>query len=257
MATLANSHVVSVDTSLSDTILTGFDLSVSTTTSNEVEISVRHSTISSGSLPANAKVVANGLIDGATALEPVAIETEKINFGEGFRPEPYNFISSATQLTTWAGDMPNLKSGYNMFAERSNIESFCGDLSAMTNGSGMFSSCNNLKSFTSDLSSLMDGNGMFGGCNLDAESVECIADTINEHEGEISITWATEGLPAEDKRQKLVDELSRIVDKGWTLETNQELLPLFDSEKYETGSTSVQPLDLESEPRTIYYVVKK
>lgn len=81
LAALANSHVVSVDTDSDNIVLTGFSMGVSTSLSNEVEISVKHSVINSGSLPATAKVVANGLIDGATAAEPIAIETEKINFG--------------------------------------------------------------------------------------------------------------------------------------------------------------------------------
>lgn len=119
----------------------------------------------------------------------------------------------------------------------------------------MFNQCTNLTTFISDLSSLTYGGQMFYNTNLSLESVECIADTINEYEATISISWNT--LPAESERQALIDELSRIVDKGWTLRTNDELLPLFDSEKYQIVSSEVQPLDLDSEPQTIYYVVKK
>lgn len=161
---------------------------------------------------------------------------------------------SGADFTQFVGDLPSLTIGSFMF-QNSDLVEFIGDLSSVQRGLQMFAWCNNLTTFTSELSSLTNGSLMFFETNLSLESVEGIADTINTYDGEFSIYWAT--LPAESERQALVDELSRIVDKGWTLQTNQELLPLFDSEKYETGSLKVQPLDLDSEPQTVYYVRKK
>ena len=155
-----------------------------------------------------------------------------------------------------------------MFNGCTELTTFIGDLSSLTDGSTMFNGCAELTTFIGDLSSLTNGNSMFSGTNLSLESIECIADSICEGyystndtsigpptHGEINITWNS--LPSETERQALVDELSRIVDKDWCLTTNGELIPLFDSEKYETYSTSVQPLDLDSEPQTVYYVRKK
>ena len=249
LAALASGKVSSVTAGNGDA-LTGLSVSVDNTDATAPTISVTNGVINSGSLPATAKVVANGLIDGTDV-----IETEKINFGEGISSYISSLTSNSPTLTTWVGDMPNLQSGYNMFAAHSALESFIGDLSSLTYGASMFYSCGKLTSFIGDLSSLTDGYTMFSNTMLSPESVECIADTINEYGGHIGISWKT--LPEEDKRQELVDALSRIVDKGWTLYTNQALTPLFNSEKYQTGYDTVQPLDLDSEPQTVYYVVKK
>lgn len=160
-----------------------------------------------------------------------------------------------TNLTQFIGDLPSMTNADWMFYNDSNLIEFIGDLSSLRNGRQMFNSCSNFKTFIGDLSSLEQGELMFNYNSLSIDSVSCIADTINEYEGHITISWFE--LPEEDKRQEFINELSLIVDKGWTLETNAELLPLFDSEKYQTGTQTVQPLDLESEPQTIYYVVKK
>jgi hypothetical protein len=114
-----------------------------------------------------------------------------------------------------------------------------------------------LSEFDSDLSSLTNGTDMFNDTQLNLESIVCIAETIATNENSTRLTIKWKQILEESVRQEYVDVLSRIVDKGWSLETNQELLPLFDSEKYEIGSHTIQPLDIESEPQTIYYVVKK
>jgi hypothetical protein len=44
----------------------------------------------------------------------------------------------------------------------------------------MFTDCENLTTFNGDLSSLTNGSSMFHRCSLDTESVEIIADTIND-----------------------------------------------------------------------------
>ena len=145
-------------------------------------------------------------------------------------------------LTSWVADLPNL-----------------------TDGSSMFKNCNALTTFIGDLGLLIDGEDMFEDTSLSLESVEYIADTISEFtlgewnpsHGYMNITWKT--LPEASERQAFVAMLSLIVDKNWELYTNNELLPLFDSEKYETGSNIVQPKtrDINAEPETVYYVRKK
>ena len=181
-------------------------------------------------------------------IEPEKIYNDNISF---------NHFAEGSNLVTWCADLPGVESGSYMFASSNALTSFSGDLSNLRNGYSMFGLCYELTSFCGDLSSLEVGDNMFDATNLNLESVECIADTINEYEGEITIRWKE--LPAEEKRQELVDELSRIVDKGWTLKTNQELLPLFDGEKYQTGTYDVQPKtrDANSETVTVYYVRKK
>ena len=53
----------------------------------------------------------------------------------------------------------------------------------------MFYACPNLITFEGDLSSLTNGYEMFDGCKLNAESLDCIADTINDVR---SLTTSTE-----------------------------------------------------------------
>ena len=147
----------------------------------------------------------------------------------------------------------------------STITSWVADLPNLTDGSSMFKNCNALTTFIGDLGLLIDGEAMFEDTSLSLESVEYIADTISEftlgewnpNHGYMNITWKT--LPEASERQAFVAMLSLIVDKNWELYTNNELLPLFDSEKYETGSNIVQPKtrDINAEPETVYYVRKK
>ena len=74
----------------------------------------------------------------------------------------------------------------------------------------MFGNCHKLTSFTSDLSSLTNGNNMFNGCKLDAESLECIADTLpTATSASISIGY---NCSAADAQAAYVT----ITGKGWT-----------------------------------------
>ena len=209
LATLANGKVASVTAGEGDA-LTGLSVSVGGSVTAPT-ISVMNGVINSGSLPATAKVVANGLIDGTDV-----IETEKINFGEGLTNDGVGFIMKATQLTTWVGDMPNLQSGYNMFSASAEIETFCGDLSSMTIGSSMFYNCAKLTSFTSDLSSLTNGSSMFYNCKLDAESLECIAETLPK------VTSGTIDIGASTNATDEV--IATIKGKGWAVESNGSAL---------------------------------
>jgi hypothetical protein len=130
---------------------------------------------------------------------------------------PEKFISnvdvrSTGSLTSWVADLSNLTDGEGMFGECANLTTFVGDLSSLTNGYRMFYKCNSLTSFTSDLSSLTNGQQMFYTCILDAESLECIAETLpTVSSGNIDIgdsTYATEEV------------IATIKGKGWTLMSN-------------------------------------
>jgi hypothetical protein len=99
-----------------------------------------------------------------------------------------------------------------MFADCFNLESFCGDLSAVTDGSYMFNSCNALTSLCGDLSSLTNGVAMFDYCKLDAESLECIADTLpTVTTGAIDIGYNCSAADAQAAK-------AAIRAKGWTCE---------------------------------------
>lgn len=160
------------------------------------------------------------------------------------------------KFSSFIGDLNSLKDGRSMFYQCEILTEFNSDLSSLTDGRDMFYGTS-LAEFDSDLSSLTNGDNMFGETNLSLKSVECIAETIPTIDtmSTLTITWNPQ--LTEDKRQSFVDILSRIVDKGWTLLTDSELLPLFDSEKYQTGSSTVKPRDIDSESQTVYYVVKK
>ena len=179
----------------------------------------------------------------------------------------------AKGLKSFVGDLNNMETPLSTFYQLSALETFIGDLSSLRNGGDMFEDCTSLTTFIGDLSSLeigtkslaIYGAGMFGDTNLTVESVENIADTLPENpvvntgssfEGCIKISWNSLTTDTAE-RQELVDALCVVLDKGWVLVTNSELLAMFDTEKYQVVEQTVQPLDLDSEPQHIAYVVKK
>ena len=97
-----------------------------------------------------------------------------------------------------------------MFYDCAKLTSFTSDLSSLTNGRNMFYDCAKLTSFTSDLSSLTNGRNMFTGCKLDADSLECIAETLPTVTGshEIDISYNCSDADA----QAAYDT---ITGKGW------------------------------------------
>jgi hypothetical protein len=100
---------------------------------------------------------------------------------------------------SWTEHLPDLLNGTEMFNGCSNLTTFNADLSSLTDGARMFYDCDSLKTFNSDLSSLTEGDNMFWGCKLNAESIQYIADNINDLEGETSlihIGHASDVLPS-------------------------------------------------------------
>jgi hypothetical protein len=231
--------------------------------------------LKTANLPSDAVSVENNFVYGIDSQVITTIRPERMV--SGFDAQP------ATGLKSFVGDLSNLETSQipvggdtvATFYGMSALESFIGDLSSLRNGSSMFSGCLSLTTFIGDLSSLEKGTmglyegdaGMFQGTALTVESVENIADSLPENpvvdttsqdgrKGCITISWSQ--LTSDTaERQELVDALSGVLDKGWVLLTNSELLTMFDSEKYQVVQQTVQPLDLDSEPQEIAYVIKK
>ena len=170
-------------------------------------------------LPSDAVTVENNFVMNADGKVITTIRPERMVSGFNARP--------ATGLKSFVGDLSNLvnsswgntdvdKTFYNSTA----LETFIGDLSSLTNGFCMFYGCRNLTSFISDLSSLTDGRSMFSWCKLDADSLECIADTINDVR---SLSTSTEVTKKIDIYYNCsADEASAAYDvitgKGWSCE---------------------------------------
>ena len=136
------------------------------------------------SLPTNATKVIGNFVYNSDGKAIDTIRAERMV--SGF----YGY--TATALTEWVADMPNLKNGvlngndgtHGVFTFCSRLSKFVGDLSSLTDGYKMFYTCSALSEFVGDLSSLENGSQMFDGdnaitgCKLNAESVECILESI-------------------------------------------------------------------------------
>lgn len=239
-------------------------------------VGMSSSYLTTANLPSNAVSVENNFVYAVSGDVITTIRPERMV--SGFNAQ------NAKGLTSFVGDLSNLETS-DLYLDGSStatfyhclaLETFIGDLSSLKDGNSMFSSCNSLTTFIGDLSSLETGSvglytgtsGMFQYTALTVESVETIADTLPENpvvdttsgngsfKGCITISWHQ--LTSDTaERQKLVDALSGVLDKGWVLVTNTELLTMFDTEKYQVVQETVQPLDLDSEPQEIAYVIKK
>lgn len=183
------------------------------------------------SLPAGATKVIGNFVYGSDGKVIDTIRAERMV--SGF----YGY--TATGLTEWVADMPNLKDGNYCF-EGASITTFIGDLSSLTIGNGMFYGCSALTTFIGDLSSLESGNNMFTAdtsyslaSKLNSESVECILESIpdwTEDGGihKLGIGVSTIITAESDVRQSVKDitgvELTATVGqpqeityKGWTI----------------------------------------
>ena len=160
-------------------------------------------------LPSDAVTVENNFVMNASGKVITTIRPERMY--SGFSAQ------AAKGLKSFVGDLPNLTTATygdgdakRTFYECTALESFIGDLSSLENGDTMFCGCSKLTTFISDLSSLTDGHGMFYNCNLDAESLECIAETLpTVTSGEISIGYGCSAADAEACK-------TAIEAKGWT-----------------------------------------
>ena len=129
----------------------------------------------------------------------------------------YYMFDGCSALTSFSSDLPSLTHGYEMFYNCTALTSFSSDLPSLTNGYQMFCNCSNLTSFTSNLSNLTNGDSMFSDCELNAESIQHIADTINDlksqgETGKIHIGYA------DDVPSIILYESGEILtNKGWTV----------------------------------------
>ena len=205
-------------------------------------------------------------------------DTTKINslYSDIAWGNPYDYPNNSdTQNITrifphvieWYGDMTSLekiRTTYEMYpSDRqvqktynsnnywfgSGLQTFVGDLSSLKNGSTLFGNTN-LETFIGDLSSLENGGdidangkyqslGMFGNTNLSLESVEYIADTIQDLSGKstgsIIISWKS--LPADESlRLQLTKALNEIVKKNWIVGTNEELVTIATNSQYQISN---------------------
>ena len=92
----------------------------------------------------------------------------------------YAMFGACFSLTSFKSNLSSLVFAYMMFTQSQFLASFEADLSSLANGAYMFEYCSDLTSFKSNLKSLTNGYKMFLSCKLDTESVQLIADTIND-----------------------------------------------------------------------------
>jgi hypothetical protein len=132
---------------------------------------------------------------------------------------------SATGLKSFVGDLSNLENASfgsswdnRTFYSSNALDTFIGDLSSLTNGECMFCHCYNLTTFISDLSSLTNGDNMFNYCKLDAESLECIADTINDVRSLTTANGVTKKINISYNCSAAAAQAAydTITGKGWT-----------------------------------------
>lgn len=185
------------------------------------------------SLPAEATKVIGNFVYGSDGKVIDTIRAERMvsDF----------YGKTATGLTEWVADMPNLKNGNECFRQAQNLTTFIGDLSSLENGDYMFYECTALSEFIGDLSSLSNGFRMFSDKNgstftstkLNSESVECILESIpdwtgDDEEHHLDIGVSTVITAESDVRQSVKDitgvELTatngnaqEITYKGWTI----------------------------------------
>ena len=175
-------------------------------------------------------------------LKTFTSELPSLTNGEGM-------FRYCNKLESFSSDLSSLKNGGDMFDDCNKLTSFSSDLSSLTNGGNMFDGCYDLVSFCGDLSSLTNGINMFAGCSLDTESVEIIADTIND----------VTGLELSDEITKIIDikigndtpndeedtAFKQMQDKGWNVFVNgsqTEYVPRTgEASLDETGETPVAP----------------
>lgn len=89
-----------------------------------------------------------------------------------------------SEMTSFKSSLDKMENGYDMFLHCSYLNSFSAPYLGLVNGQEMFYHCSSLEHFSGDLSKLKTGWKMFGDeynpCNLSIESVENIADSIQD-----------------------------------------------------------------------------
>lgn len=136
------------------------------------------------------------------------------------------FMFYKCPLRNWNITLPNLTNGLGMFTECL-LKSWNIALPNLTNGYWMFWNCP-LTSWNGTLPKLTNGYKMFEYCRLNTDSVECIANTINDVNGlengdsengdiykQIDI-----GIGNSEPNNREIVAFNTIASKGWTVYVN-------------------------------------
>ena len=177
----------------------------------------------------------NDIVDGAWTQSLADLEESNVTPSSSGPFEPpidygYGMFAFYSNLTSFDSDLGSLKGGQGMFLLCMGLESFSVSLPKLTDGSYMFALCENLTSFKSNLPSLTHAPNMFNGCKLDTESVQNIANSINDVNDlptdqivipeYIGIRTITIGIGNTTPNVKEEDSFNLMVSKGWTIYVN-------------------------------------
>lgn len=161
-------------------------------------------------------------------LDITSFEANLSNLNDGEQ-----MFQKCKNLSSFSSNLSSLTTALRMFANCSNLTSFDVDLPKLEDGRQMFCDCSSLTSFDADLSSLNNGDYMFYGCKFDTESIQNIAEKINdvndlENEGSCSGIWKCIHIGIANRKpntreSKAFDEMAT---KGWTIYVNgSEYIP--------------------------------
>lgn len=139
-----------------------------------------------------------------------------------------NAMFSYCPLTSWNIDIPKLSYGYGMFSY-SSLNRWEGELPNLINGAMMFRDCKNLSEWKGTLPKLTNGFRMFSGTSLNTESIEIIADTINDVNELYNGAGAMDDvykqlhidIPNTDINERETAALNIIHSKGWSVYVNR------------------------------------
>lgn len=136
--------------------------------------------------------------------------------------EAGRMFSSCMALESFTSKLDNLKHGEYMFNGCSALTSFDVDISNVTDGHYMFNGCTSLTYFESDLTSLTNGRYMFRDCKLDSESIQCIAENINDLASQNKTGVIHIGHADDVPSSILYECYKKLTDKGWDASFNDK-----------------------------------
>ena len=157
----------------------------------------------------------NNMFEKCNSLTSFSSSLTNVSHGQ------YMF-NGCTSLTSFTSRLSSLRYGQYMFNGCENLTTFTPKLSNLTdliNGRYMFNGCTSLTSFPYKLSNLTKGDYMFNCCKLNSESIQYIADNINnlrdkditDGDGVIHI-----GYSVDDVTFSILYECDKkLTEKGW------------------------------------------
>lgn len=190
-----------------------------------------------------------GMFNGCVKLSSFKSDLSSLVYSQSLFRDRYNLTSfdavmpnldygdemfnGCTSLSSFSSNLSSLYYALRMFDGCSNLTSFNVDMPKLEDGRQMFYDCSSLTSFDADLSSLNNGAGMFYGCKLDTDSIQNIAEKINDvndlvDEGSCGgITkFITIGIANKKPNTRETKAFDEIVTKGWTVYVNgSEYIP--------------------------------